>query len=73
MTPVSSPPQGVFVGVVFVVYFMVYSPFIHKMDVTIKRSRSMLLLFPAEVVQSVVTVALAIRDTMGAYAKGLVR
>ncbi len=69
MTPVSSPPQGVFVGVVFVVYFLVYSPIIHKMDVTIKRSRSMLLLFPAEVVQSVV----AIRDTMGAYAKGLVR
>ena len=69
LTPVSSPPQGVFVGVVFVVYFLVYSPIIHKMDVTIKRSRSMLLLVPGEVVQSVAP----IRDAMRDYAKSVLR
>jgi hypothetical protein len=59
--------QGIYVAVVFVLYFTVYRPIIAKMDVTIKRSRSMLLLFPGEVVQSVV----AIRNTMAAYAKGI--
>jgi hypothetical protein len=50
-----------------VVHLGLYLPIIRKMDVTIKRSRSMLLLFPGEVVHSVVS----IRDTMAAYAKGL--
>jgi hypothetical protein len=59
--------QGVFVAAVLVVHLGLYLPIIRKMDVTIKRSRSMLLLFPGEVVHSVVS----IRDTMAAYAKGL--
>jgi hypothetical protein len=61
------PVQGVFVAAVLVVHLGLYLPIIRKMDVTIKRSRSMLLLFPGEVVHSVVS----IRDTMAAYAKGL--
>jgi hypothetical protein len=40
---------------------------LRKMDVAVKRSRSMLLLFPAEVVHSVAP----IRDTMAAYAKSV--
>lgn len=60
-------PQGFFIAFIVLVYFMVYRPIIRKMDVTIKRSRSMLLLFPAEVVQSVAP----IRNTMAAYAKAV--
>ena len=52
---------------VVMVYVLVYRPIIAKMDATIKRSRSMLLLVPGEVVQSVAP----IRNTMRDYAKGL--
>ena len=54
---------------VVAVYVLVYRPIIRKMDSTIKRSRSMLLLFPAEVVQTVGP----IRETMLQYAKGVGR
>jgi len=59
--------QGIYVAAVVVVYLALYRPLVHSMDVTIKRSRAMLLLFPGEVVHSVV----AIRNTMAAYAKGV--
>ena len=59
--------QGVFIGAIVLLYVVIYLPIIHKMDVTIKRSRSMLLLFPGEVVHSVA----AIRNTMASYAKSV--
>ncbi len=59
--------QGLFVAAVVAIYVTVYRPIIRKMDVTIKRSRSMLLLFPGDVVHSVAP----IRDTMAAYAKSV--
>jgi hypothetical protein len=55
------------VAAVVAIYVTVYRPIIRKMDVTIKRSRSMLLLFPGDVVHSVAP----IRDTMAAYAKSV--
>ena len=54
---------------VAMVYVLVYRPIIAKMDATIKRSRSMLLLFPGEVVQSVAPIRYAMRD----YAKSVLR
>ena len=59
--------QGLFVTFVAAVYVLLYRPIVRKMDVAVKRSRSMLLLFPAEVVHSVAP----IRDTMAAYAKSV--
>ena len=53
---------------VVMVYLLVYRPIIQMMDATIKRSRSMLLLFPGEVVQCEDT----IRRAMEAYANGAV-
>ena len=61
--------QGLFMVAVMMVYLLVYRPIIRKMDATIKRSRSMLLLFPGEVVQSVAP----IRDAMRDYAKSVLR
>jgi hypothetical protein len=68
--PLANPPpdaQGLFVGAAILSYLAVYSPIIRKLDITIKRSRSMLLLFPTEVTQSVV----GIRNAMASYCKSV--
>ena len=67
--PCFANAQSLFMTAVVGVYVLVYRPIIRKMDSTIKRSRSMLLLFPAEVVQNVGP----IRETMLQYAKGVGR
>ena len=59
--------QSLYVTAVVLVYFLMYRPIVRNMDVTIKRNRSMLLLFPGEVVHSVV----AIRTAMANYAKNV--
>jgi hypothetical protein len=66
MCPVA-PVQSLYVTGVVLVYFLMYRPIVGNMDVTIKRNRSMLLLFPGEVVNSVV----AIRTAMANYAKNV--
>ncbi len=60
--------QGVFIGALLAGYILLYLPLIKKMDTTIKRSRAMLLLFPAEVVNSVPE----IREVMSDYSKAVV-
>ena len=68
MSPIPScPVQIVFICVVVVLYLVLYRPIVHNMDVTVKRSRAMLLLFPGEVVHSVA----AIRLAMQAYSKSV--
>ena len=54
--------QCLFVSGVLVLYFLMFAPFIRQVDRTIKRTREMLLLFPADVIVNVPAIADLVRE-----------
>ena len=54
--------QCLFVTGVLVLYFLAFAPFIRQVDRSIKRTREMLLLFPADVIVNVPAIADLVRE-----------
>ena len=54
--------QCLFVTGVLMLYFLAFAPFIRQVDRSIKRTREMLLLFPADVIVNVPAIADLVRE-----------